>query len=78
MLLLIFILIHKLCFCFLAKRMPGLVQNECNGRGSPTKRKRLSLKFFQKKEAKRALDFTEKQENEPITLEPKRLDKYDA
>lgn len=57
--------------------MPGLVQNECNGRGSPTKRKRLSLKFFQKKEAKRALDFTEKQENEPITLEPKRLDKCD-
>ncbi|XP_051866921.1 ubiquitin carboxyl-terminal hydrolase 1 isoform X2 [Pristis pectinata] len=57
--------------------MPGLVQNECNGRGSPTKRKRLSLKFFQKKEAKRALDFTEKQENEHSPSEPKRLDKCD-
>ncbi|XP_067846520.1 ubiquitin carboxyl-terminal hydrolase 1 [Heptranchias perlo] len=57
--------------------MPSLVQNESNGRGSPTKRKRLSLKFFQKKEAKRALDFTEKQENEQHFSEPKRLDKCD-
>ncbi|XP_041064262.1 ubiquitin carboxyl-terminal hydrolase 1 [Carcharodon carcharias] len=57
--------------------MPGLVQNEINGRGSPTKRKRLSLKFFQKKEAKRALDFTEKQENEQSPSEPKKLDKCD-
>ncbi|XP_069794399.1 ubiquitin carboxyl-terminal hydrolase 1 isoform X2 [Narcine bancroftii] len=57
--------------------MPGLIQNESNGKGSPTKRKRLSLKFFQKKEAKRALDFTEKQENEHNTSEPKRLDKCD-
>ncbi|XP_067893445.1 ubiquitin carboxyl-terminal hydrolase 1 [Heterodontus francisci] len=57
--------------------MPGLVQNESNGRGSPTKRKRLSLKFFQKKEAKRALDFTEKQENDQNPSEPKRLDKCD-
>ncbi|XP_048395905.2 ubiquitin carboxyl-terminal hydrolase 1 [Stegostoma tigrinum] len=55
--------------------MPGLVQNESNGRGSPIKRKRLSLKFFQKKEAKRALDFTEKQESEQSPLEPKKLDK---
>uniref|UniRef100_UPI00398EC1E0 ubiquitin carboxyl-terminal hydrolase 1 isoform X2 n=1 Tax=Pristiophorus japonicus TaxID=55135 RepID=UPI00398EC1E0 len=65
------------CFCLLVKRMPGLVQNESNGKGSPTKRKRLSLKFFQKKEAKRALDFTEKQENEQNPSEPKRLDKCD-
>ncbi|XP_072919323.1 ubiquitin carboxyl-terminal hydrolase 1 [Hemitrygon akajei] len=57
--------------------MPGLVQNECNGRGSPNKRKRLSLKFFQKKEAKRALDFTEKEETEHCPSEPKRLDKCD-
>ncbi|XP_078074520.1 ubiquitin carboxyl-terminal hydrolase 1 [Mustelus asterias] len=57
--------------------MPGLMQNESNGRGSPTKRKRLSLKFFQKKEAKRALDFTEKQENEQSPSEPKKLDKCD-
>ncbi|XP_038650455.1 ubiquitin carboxyl-terminal hydrolase 1 isoform X2 [Scyliorhinus canicula] len=57
--------------------MPGLVQNESNGRGSPTKRKRLSLKFFQKKEAKRALDFTDKQENEQSPPEPKKMDKCD-
>ncbi|XP_060686346.1 ubiquitin carboxyl-terminal hydrolase 1 isoform X1 [Hemiscyllium ocellatum] len=56
-------------------KMPGLVQNESNGRGSPTKRKRLSLKFFQKKETKRALDFTEKQESEQGPSETKKLDK---
>ncbi|KAL0604229.1 Ubiquitin carboxyl-terminal hydrolase 1 [Plecturocebus cupreus] len=39
---------------------------ESNGlsRGSPSKKNRLSLKFFQKKETKRALDFTNSQENE--------------
>ncbi|XP_015210984.1 ubiquitin carboxyl-terminal hydrolase 1 [Lepisosteus oculatus] len=46
--------------------MPGLVQNEGNGAasGSPLKKNRLSLKFFQKKETKRALNFSEAQEEE--------------
>ncbi|KAM9243597.1 ubiquitin carboxyl-terminal hydrolase 1 isoform 1-T2 [Dugong dugon] len=46
--------------------MPGVIPSENNGlsRGSPSKKNRLSLKFFQKKETKRALDFTESQENE--------------
>ncbi|XP_007957274.1 ubiquitin carboxyl-terminal hydrolase 1 [Orycteropus afer afer] len=46
--------------------MPGVLPSENNGlsRGSPSKKNRLSLKFFQKKETKRALDFTESQENE--------------
>nr|XP_045004802.1 ubiquitin carboxyl-terminal hydrolase 1 [Jaculus jaculus] len=46
--------------------MPGVIPNENNGlsRGSPSKKNRLSLKFFQKKETKRALDFTDSQENE--------------
>uniref|UniRef100_A0A1A7WEY3 Ubiquitin carboxyl-terminal hydrolase n=1 Tax=Iconisemion striatum TaxID=60296 RepID=A0A1A7WEY3_9TELE len=38
--------------------------------GSPVKKSRLSLKFFQKKEAKRALDFSEPQAEEPKTTEP--------
>jgi ubiquitin carboxyl-terminal hydrolase 1 len=48
------------------KKMPGVVPSESNGlsRGSPSKKNRLSLKFFQKKETKRALDFTDSQENE--------------
>ncbi|XP_004629304.1 ubiquitin carboxyl-terminal hydrolase 1-like [Octodon degus] len=46
--------------------MPGVISSESNGlsRGSPSKKNRLSLKFFQKKETKRALDFTDSQENE--------------
>ncbi|XP_042533413.1 ubiquitin carboxyl-terminal hydrolase 1 [Dipodomys spectabilis] len=46
--------------------MPGVIPNESSGlsRGSPSKKNRLSLKFFQKKETKRALDFTDSQENE--------------
>ncbi|KAL2772460.1 ubiquitin carboxyl-terminal hydrolase 1, partial [Daubentonia madagascariensis] len=45
---------------------PGVIPSENNGlsRGSPSKKNRLSLKFFQKKETKRALDFTDSQENE--------------
>ncbi|NWS71191.1 UBP1 hydrolase, partial [Crotophaga sulcirostris] len=43
--------------------MPGVLPAD-SARGSPAKRNRLSLKLFQKKEAKRALDFTEPQENE--------------
>ncbi|XP_036992134.2 ubiquitin carboxyl-terminal hydrolase 1 isoform X2 [Artibeus jamaicensis] len=46
--------------------MPGVIPSESNGlsRGSPSKKNRLSLKFFQKKETKRALDFTDSQANE--------------
>ncbi|NXE09093.1 UBP1 hydrolase, partial [Lophotis ruficrista] len=46
--------------------MPGVLPSDSSGpaRGSPSKKNRLSLKLFQKKEAKRALDFTESQENE--------------
>ncbi|XP_064415931.1 ubiquitin carboxyl-terminal hydrolase 1 isoform X2 [Latimeria chalumnae] len=46
--------------------MPGIVQTTNDGpaKGSPPKKNRLSLKFFQKKETKRALDFTDAQEKE--------------
>ncbi|ERE83063.1 ubiquitin carboxyl-terminal hydrolase 1 [Cricetulus griseus] len=46
--------------------MPGVIPSESNGlsKSSPSKKNRLSLKFFQKKETKRALDFTDSQENE--------------
>ncbi|NXG22045.1 UBP1 hydrolase, partial [Grallaria varia] len=44
--------------------MPGVLPAD-SARASPSKRNRLSLKLFQKKEAKRALDFAEAQENEP-------------
>ncbi|XP_006879910.1 PREDICTED: ubiquitin carboxyl-terminal hydrolase 1, partial [Elephantulus edwardii] len=51
--------------------MPGVIPSENNGlsKGSPSKKNRLSLKFFQKKETKRALDFTEAQENEEKVAE---------
>ncbi|XP_008062722.1 ubiquitin carboxyl-terminal hydrolase 1 [Carlito syrichta] len=51
--------------------MPGVIPSESNGlsRGSPSKKNRLSLKFFQKKETKRALDFTDSQENEEKAYE---------
>nr|XP_003220186.1 PREDICTED: ubiquitin carboxyl-terminal hydrolase 1 isoform X1 [Anolis carolinensis]XP_008107548.1 PREDICTED: ubiquitin carboxyl-terminal hydrolase 1 isoform X1 [Anolis carolinensis] len=51
--------------------MPGLLPSDSNGlpRGSPTKKGRLSLKFFQKRETKRALDFAEPPENEQKTSE---------
>ncbi|MBN3302239.1 UBP1 hydrolase, partial [Amia calva] len=44
--------------------MPGLVQSDGPGSCSPLKKSRLSLKFFQKKETKRALDFSEALEEE--------------
>ncbi|NXY83358.1 UBP1 hydrolase, partial [Alcedo cyanopectus] len=51
--------------------MPGVLPSDSTGpaRGSPSKKNRLSLKLFQKKEAKRTLDFTESQENEPKSSE---------
>lgn len=62
------ILVHSLGF---EEKMPGVIPSESNGlsRGSPSKKNRLSLKFFQKKETKRALDFTDSQENEEKTSE---------
>ncbi|KAM9358086.1 ubiquitin carboxyl-terminal hydrolase 1 [Symphorus nematophorus] len=52
--------------------MPGL-QGETAAvaaLGSPIKKSKLSLKFLQKKDTKRALDFSEPQAEEPKTVEP--------
>lgn len=50
-------------------KMPGILPIDSNGlsRGTLSKKTRLSLKFFQKRETKRALDFTNSQENEQTT-----------
>lgn len=58
--------------------MPGVIPSESNGlsRGSPSKKNRLSLKFFQKKETKRALDFTDSQENEEKASEYRGSEMY--
>ncbi|NXL13883.1 UBP1 hydrolase, partial [Setophaga kirtlandii] len=48
--------------------MPGVLPGD-SARASPSKKNRLSLKLFQKKEAKRVLDFIEAQENEPKSAE---------
>lgn len=46
--------------------MPGLQgEHAAAALGSPVKKSKLSLKFFQKKETKRALDFSEPQTDEP-------------
>lgn len=60
------------------EKMPGVIPNESNGlsRGSPSKKNRLSLKFFQKKETKRALDFTDSQENEEKASEYRGSEMY--
>ncbi|KAK2835231.1 hypothetical protein Q5P01_015715 [Channa striata] len=50
--------------------MPGLQgDNVVAALGSPIKKSKLSLKFFQKKETKRALDFSEPPTDEPKTAE---------
>lgn len=52
--------------------MPGL-QGEhvvVAAQGSPVKKSKLSLKFFQKKETKRTLDFSEPQPDEVKSAEP--------
>lgn len=47
-------------------KMPGLQgENIVAALGSPIRRSKLSLKFLQKKETKRALDFSEPQADEP-------------
>lgn len=51
--------------------MPGLQgDNVVAAMGSPVRRNKLSLKFLQKKETKRALDFSESQTDEPRMVEP--------
>lgn len=51
--------------------MPGLQgENVVAALGSPVRRNKLSLKFLQKKETKRALDFSETPADEPKTVEP--------
>lgn len=55
--------------------MPGLQgENVVATQGSPTKRSKLSLKFFHKKETKRALDFSETQTEEPKLTESEELE----
>lgn len=49
--------------------MPGL-QGEHVVVGSPVKKSKLSLKFLQKKETKRVLDFSEPQADEAKAEEP--------
>ncbi|PWA21114.1 hypothetical protein CCH79_00009458 [Gambusia affinis] len=50
--------------------MSGLLaENAGAGQESPVKRNKLSLKFFQKKDTKRALDFSEPQAEEAKTVE---------
>ncbi|KAM7011998.1 LOW QUALITY PROTEIN: ubiquitin carboxyl-terminal hydrolase 1 [Tautogolabrus adspersus] len=51
--------------------MPGLQgENVVAALGSPIRKSRLSLKCLQKKDTKRALDFSEPQAEEPKTAEP--------
>lgn len=52
-------------------KMPGLQgEDVVAAQGSPVKKSKLSLKFFQKKETKRALNFSEPQTDEAKTIEP--------
>lgn len=52
------------------RKMPGLQgESDVAAPGSPVKKSKLSLKFFQKKETKRALDFSESQTEEGKTCE---------
>ena len=52
------------------KKMPGLQgENVVAALGSPIKKSKLSLKFLQKKDTKRALDFSEPQPEEPKAVE---------
>ncbi|CAJ1061066.1 ubiquitin carboxyl-terminal hydrolase 1 isoform X2 [Xyrichtys novacula] len=51
--------------------MPGLQgENVVAALGSPMRKSKLSLKFLQKKETKRTLDFSESQTEEQKTVEP--------
>ncbi|XP_051567713.1 ubiquitin carboxyl-terminal hydrolase 1-like [Myxocyprinus asiaticus] len=60
-------------------KMPGL-QSECAvvaAAGSPVKKSKLSLKFFQKKDTKRALDFSEIPAEESGAAEPEETTNHD-
>lgn len=51
--------------------MPSLQsENIVAALGSPIRKNKLSLKFLQKKETKRALDFSELQADQPKVVEP--------
>lgn len=51
--------------------MPSLQgENVVAALGSPIKKSKLSLKFFQKKETKRVLDFSEPEADEAKSVEP--------
>ncbi|KAL0191190.1 hypothetical protein M9458_013888, partial [Cirrhinus mrigala] len=45
--------------------------------GSPVKKSKLSLKFFQKKDTKRALDFSEAPAEDNSTAEPEETTNHD-
>ncbi|XP_060890364.1 ubiquitin carboxyl-terminal hydrolase 1 isoform X2 [Labrus mixtus] len=56
---------------YLNKKMPGLQgEHVVAAHGSPVRKSRLSLKCLQKKETKRALDFSEPPAEDPKTEEP--------
>lgn len=57
-----------------AGKMPGVTQCESQtvlAKASPTRKNRLSLRFFQKKETKRTLDFAEAPQTESQNVEEK-------
>lgn len=60
--------------------MPGVTQCESQtvlAKASPTRKSRLSLRFFQKKETKRALDFAETPQTEEQNVEEKETETCD-
>ncbi|XP_069837449.1 ubiquitin carboxyl-terminal hydrolase 1 isoform X1 [Dendropsophus ebraccatus] len=60
--------------------MPGVTQCESQtvlAKASPTRKNRLSLRFFQKKETKRALDFAETPQPEEQNVEEKEAETCD-
>lgn len=60
--------------------MPGVTQCESQtvlAKASPTRKSRLSLRFFQKKETKRALDFAETPQTEEHNVEEKETETCD-
>lgn len=59
-------------------KMPGVQSDGAAvGVGSPVRKNRLSLKFLQRKETKRALDFTEPQTEDPNTAEPSETTRWE-
>lgn len=54
---------------FRGRKMPVLQGEHVAAAGSPVKKSKLSLKYHQKKETKRVLDFSEPQADEPKAVE---------